>query len=1392
MSRLTSSLPQGMALLIAGASSPGAARGPSAVQALGRIGEALLATGAPWRIRRLSAGAGERYAPDRANLKRFIDELVQPADVVILVVSAEVTTAFGEPAIVTGDQHRDYPSEATLPLSWVRGRLRACAAERVLVLLSARHADDPAAGPDALGGACLEALGTTRAGDVVAIDAAGHGTRAIDALLAGLCGQALDARTGTVTLRSIGEHLARSVPQMALQASPASETLAVSPPLGGLWTVRASGAQRTAARRPADDEPHDLGGVVLPGRFQIEGALASGTFGTVYRARQLSVQRDVAVKVLHAGIDPTSEDGRLFVQEIQAVGRIDHTNVVRIHQADITPSGRLFFAMELLVGRDLQQIVNDEGVLPQDRAVALTRQLLAGLGAAHDAGLVHADVKPANAFVAAGRDGERVVLLDFGLARLRPPGRPAESAGGTPAYMAPEQLHDGRVDGRSDLFSAAMVLVTLLVGWRRTRADQIVPPLERIEDPALRVVLERALAPDPADRFQTAAELCDALAGNAPGTPQEAAIRAPFRHLAPFTERDRGRLHGRERDLDELIEHVLYRRAVVYTAPSGAGKTSLLRAGLVPHLESLGARPVYLACRAGATASLASSIRPGAASVADAITQWHQQNRNKRLVLIIDQLEAVLSGDQDSGRAGAGPVDIVGDVLAFDRWPADANVSVVLSVREDFLARVVGGSRRLEEGIPIVRLGPLTREGARAAIAGPLAEQRLAISSELLEALLADLEAAARAISPEMGWGPLAAAYPPHLQLACSVLYEALGPGEATLLLDHYRRLGGFDAIVGEHLDRVLDSELDQGEAVVARDLFLTLVSAAQTRAHRSEAELIDIVGNRHGAERVTAVLEALRTRGLLVRLRTAGGEPSWELVHDSLVPRVLAWIDRRDLDRRRTVEMVRHHLRRSSRDAPSLLSRAELRELRTHPEAITELEAEWSRRSEQGPWTPAALVRRSRRILRGRIAILAALGLMTLAITGVAVQRWRAEVAQRLREQSLRDRDMGRFVLELAPFDWDAKARKAVPVRADALPSLRWQLHEVDPEREDEPGKSLPDHLLVRHSPALSADRLLSIEHVETRGSSAFLVVDGRGPRGDDCQPSIVPLHHLPGYAHRQRGEPRVRVRVPTCQATREGMVLIPGGAFYRGGLGEPPSEQEALQHETPEITLDLPAYDIDGTEVTNAAFGVFAEMQDITGIKARVYPDNVDYQGAESPDRPVGGVNWAEARAYCRFMGKDLPTTQQWEKAARGGLTLPDGSRNQRPRRNLPWGEPVTPVPARINDPTTAGSSGTVAVGSYPGDVSPYGVLDLAGNVQEWTVSAAPRSPGMRVTRGGNWSDTTPKSLVDMMALDNVRLEGSYYFYLGMRCALTRRRDQEKPTPSIQPSSSRASFTR
>jgi eukaryotic-like serine/threonine-protein kinase len=1340
--------PEGAALLVAGHGTPRVtALDASAVHTLGQVGEALLATGTPWTIRRLTAVTGDRYAADRRTIKRALVELAnEPVRVAMVVLLGQIIEVAGELALVTGEEAREYPEDATLPLSYIRDRLAAAQAEQMIVAVSARGDGGP---PRWLG-----ALGTERTQHVIAIDAPEQGNPLVEALLAGLCGEAVDPRTGTVTLASLSTHLASHA--QTVQPSTASETFAQPPPLAGLWDVRRSqlARRRSAAPRATDD---DLTGSVLPGRFRLDAELARGTFGTVYRARQLAVERDVAVKVLNGDIDPGSEDGRLFVHEIRSVGRIDHPNVVRIHQADITIDGRLFFAMELLDGRDLETLGGEAGPLPQDRAIELVRQLLDGLGAAHDAGLVHADIKPANAIVVQRKDGddvaERVVLVDFGLSRLRQPDRAADSAGGTPAYMAPEQ-REGRVDLRSDLYAAALVLVFLLTGWRRTNFAEMEPPLDKlIADRALREVLARVLHPEPARRFPSARDFAAALAGNAVPAEAEVAARPPFRQLAPFTEDDRDRLHGRATELALVTEHALYRRAVIYTAPSGTGKTSLLRAGLMPRLEALGIHAIYHRCRSDSLAALAAAIDPevvrrpdttGAAQLAAAITSFHE-HRGGKLVLVIDQLEAAVDEPE-----------LVPALLGFERWPRGADVSVVLSIREDYLARLVARTQGVDPNIQILRLPPLAPEGARAAIELPLAEARAAIEPELLDTLLGDLQRAAAAIGPEMGWSSAPAVFPPHLQLACSVLYEALTPGEVKLALHHYRQLGGFDAIVGEHLDRVLESELPEGHEPVARDVFAALVTAANERAIRPDSELRAIAGAGRPTADIDAVLEILRTRGLIVPVRGDGGEPSWELVHDSLVPRVLAWIDRKDLARRRAMELVRHHLRRSSADNPSLLTRRELRELAPHPRALDDLDAEWAARDPATThgWTPSRLVAHSRATIRHRaIAVTSVVGI-ALAVGGVGFTRWQIERQRARAEASLRERDLGRFVLALELFDWDPVDLRAIP--AAAVPAtLRWSLHLPDPDDLDQPGRAFDPSWVVRGEPTITDGAL--VEHLEAHGGRAFLVVERAG-----CSPSIVPIRQLPGYATRDAELVTLRIRVPTCAATLADTIAIPAGPFIYGGLGEPPSPVlVAHPSELPEVTLDLPTLRIDRTEVSNAAFDVFAEMEPITGIAKPAYPASPSLIGIAAPRSPVSGVDWFEARAFCQFLGKELPSSQQWTKALRGGLVLPDGSLNPMPRRNLPWGSPVDPVPARIS--RTAKST-VGEIGMQPGDRSVYGVLDLAGNVNEWTETSS--DPGFRVVRGGNWLETKPDELVDFNAIENFRSSRQRQFALGVRC--------------------------
>ncbi|HEY5948018.1 MAG TPA: bifunctional serine/threonine-protein kinase/formylglycine-generating enzyme family protein [Kofleriaceae bacterium] len=1283
-----------------------------------QIGETLLANSGGWRVRRLSPLAGERDGADRASLKRHLTELCDSEiDSIVVALAGVVVMHAGEPCLVTGADVTAYPEDATLPLSWIRDRMRSCRADRIVIVASLEGPSDD--------NDWLDALATGRARHLVATERSGGRVLALAALLDGVRGAAIDPKTGTITLHSLSEHLSHVVPQSRLQLSEESETLASSPPLAGPWDARLTSR---SGRRVAVDE--QLVGTVLPGRFAIVRELARGSFGYVYVARQLSVDRDVAVKVLHGSIAPGSDTGRLYVHEIQSVGRLDHPNIVRIYQADITPGGSLFYAMELLAGRDLQKIIDQDGIMDRERAVALVRQLAAALGAAHEVELVHADVKPANMVVVPGTPDERLVLLDFGLARLR---GAVDSAGGTPAYMAPEQLREGRVDACSDVFSAALVLVTLLTGWRRRTADQLVPPLDGIEDPTLRAVLAKALALTPADRYHNGRELAAALGDRA----QAAAIASspPFRHLAAFTEHDRGRLYGRDREIETLVEHVLFRRTVVYTAPSGTGKTSLLRAGLVPRLKALGVACVYVACHGREPPDLARAIWHEGATPAAAAT-LRIASEHKRLVVVVDQVEAALANDR-----------FVASLRELERVGEDLELGVVFSVREDVLASLLAQ----RETYNVLRLGPLLPEGAREAIVGPLIERRVTIEEPLLAVLLADLERAASLIAAEMRWSAEHVIYPPHLQLACSVLYDHLAAGEELLALRHYEQLGGLDEIVRDYLDRVLETELPAALVGTARRVLLALIDSDRTRAVRSDGELAEQLPE---DTQLAPVLEVLRQRGIIVPLRGSDGEPAWELVHDSLVPRVLAWSDRQDLARQRALEIVRHHLRGSRGEQPSLLTAAELREVRDHAVAIEELDREWQKRGPV-PWTPVKLVAKSRRARRDRRLAIVASVVLAVGIAGFLGLRWFTERQQRRQQELLSKVDMGKFVLELRAFDWDPRLLKAIPVAMSRLSGFDWKLFDTAPDDALAPSDT---PLGFERVAIATADPLARAWRVEARGGKAVLEVSRPG-----CAPSVIPLARLPGYSQRDK-PPTYKIAIPTCEATHRDTIEIEAGPYLSQGRGEPPIaaiEHLALDDIPAEHTVDVPAFAIDRTEVPNAAYQLFTSPTSSTAVAMPGYPRIATLENAANPNYPVTQIAWWQARAYCRFLGKNLPNDAQWEKAMRGGLTI-HGRPNPMPRRTVPWGI-ATSVRAYLKG---TGDQTSAAIDATPGDVSPYGVLNLAGNVQEWSRKHV--DGHFYETRGCSWGFCDSAMLPTVLAVPNMRPAGETTFDLGFRCVI------------------------
>jgi eukaryotic-like serine/threonine-protein kinase len=261
------------------------------------------------------------------------------------------------------------------------------------------------------------------------------------------------------------------------------------------------------------------------GRYQVLGELGQGAMGTVYRGRDEMLDRDVAVKVMSKGLADADSRAR-FLREARAAAKLQHPNIVVIYELG-EHEGAPFMVLELLEGVDLQRAI-DGGIRPDPRAtLPVVLQLLAGLGHAHEHGIVHRDVKPSNVFLPFGRPAK---IMDFGVARLA--GLGTTTAGvlvGTPNYMSPEQVAAGELDGRSDLFSAGLILYELVTGEKAFQADSLVsimykilheaPDLGLIPDgrqwERLRGVLTRALARKASDRYPDAramsAELGQAL-----------------------------------------------------------------------------------------------------------------------------------------------------------------------------------------------------------------------------------------------------------------------------------------------------------------------------------------------------------------------------------------------------------------------------------------------------------------------------------------------------------------------------------------------------------------------------------------------------------------------------------------------------------------------------------------------------------------------------------------------------------------------------------------------------------------------------------------------------------------------------------------------------------------
>ncbi len=276
----------------------------------------------------------------------------------------------------------------------------------------------------------------------------------------------------------------------------------------------------------------DLVGAIVADRYCILRKLGEGGMGQVYLAEHVKMGRKSALKVLHPGLVSDVDAISRFNREAANASRINHPNVTAVYDFGETPDGLIYLAMEFVDGPSLTTLIAQQGAIAPTRAAEIVRQAADALAAAHDMGIVHRDLKPDNIMLARTRDGgDLVKVVDFGIAKAA--GNTAQNVTktglvvGTPAYMSPEQLAGDTLDGRSDIYSLALVAFNMLTGTLPFPSESAQESMiMRLTDQpktladmrpevgwpaAVQDVMDRALQRLAQDRYQSASEFGNAL-----------------------------------------------------------------------------------------------------------------------------------------------------------------------------------------------------------------------------------------------------------------------------------------------------------------------------------------------------------------------------------------------------------------------------------------------------------------------------------------------------------------------------------------------------------------------------------------------------------------------------------------------------------------------------------------------------------------------------------------------------------------------------------------------------------------------------------------------------------------------------------------------------------------
>ena len=751
------------------------------------------------------------------------------------------------------------------------------------------------------------------------------------------------------------------------------------------------------------------------GPYHVLSRLGAGGMGEVWRARDERLGRDVAIKVLPAEFAADPERLARFEREARATAALSHPNILAIHDVGIHDE-QPYLVEELLEGESLRVRLLD-GPLPVREALELGVQIARGLAAAHDKRIVHRDLKPDN--VVLTRDGT-AKILDFGLAKIVEvvsgeadtiTQAPASNTGpgrvlGSAAYMAPEQARGLPVDHRADIFAFGVLLHELLSGSRpfggHTVSDTMAAILK--DEPAplpasvpspVQAVILRCLEKKPEDRFGSARDLAFAIQALIESAPRTAAKlpdqERPYPGLAAFTAADAKRFFGRDEEIAALWRKIPGRSLLALIGPSGVGKTSFIRAGLVPHAPP-GWRCLVATPGQAPFGSLARALAPFFSGDTEAVQQlldvhipetavglvqrWRQ--RADHGLIVVDQFEELFTlNGEDTQHHFAG---LLGKLSAID------GVHVLLSTRDDFFFSCHRLAPLAEVFQDVTPLGPLSADGLRRALVEPAKGMGFAFEDEgLVEEML-------QAVAGERGALPL-------LAFAAASLWEQRSKEAKTLTRSAYEAIGGVAGALAQHAEATLD-HAGQDKLPLVRELFRNLVTAQGTRAGRDGEELLTVFPEAERGDARDALARLVDAR-LLTAFEVEGPDGSRhdrvEIVHESLLtawPRLVRWRseDEGGAHLRDQFRQAAHLWEEKGRPDDLLWTGTSYREFalwrERYPGGLSEVEEAFGR---------AMVARAGRRRRARRIAVAAGFAVLlgVVAVIGTSLRRTRTALAR-------------------------------------------------------------------------------------------------------------------------------------------------------------------------------------------------------------------------------------------------------------------------------------------------------------------------------------------------------------------------------------------------------------